>query len=55
MVLSNNTLNFDENEINEICNSDTCFLNPLKRKENEAERYLHYEGTLKAYEDVQEG
>ena len=47
MILENEVMNFDENEVEENCKSEICFLNPLKKKKSEAESYLNYEGTIK--------
>jgi hypothetical protein len=39
-------LNFDENEVEEICNSETCFLQLLKTEKSEAESYLNFVETM---------
>jgi hypothetical protein len=41
-----NLMNFDENEIVEICDGDACFLKPLKKDRSVAESYLRFEGSI---------
>lgn len=44
MNITNSLLNFDENELETICNSDECYLSSLStRKKSETENYLNYD------------
>ena len=44
MNITNSLLNFDENELETICNSDECYLSSLTTgKKSETENYLNYE------------
>lgn len=36
-------MNFDVNEVEVICKSDTCFLSSMKREKNEAVSILNFE------------
>jgi hypothetical protein len=47
MILEYDLMNFDENEVDDNCESEICFLNQLKKKRSKAERYLKFEGTKK--------
>jgi hypothetical protein len=42
-------MNFDENEVDEICNNDTCFLSSIKKSRSVAESYLRFEGAVSSH------
>jgi hypothetical protein len=37
-------MNFDQNEVERICKTERCFLNPMKKKKSEAASYLNFDG-----------
>ena len=42
--ITNEYLNFDQNELDITCKGDKCYMKPLKKKKSKEERYLNYQG-----------